>query len=380
MFGKRITIFRLFGFEVRIDLSWLAIAVLVTWTLSQGLFPHYYEGLSKQAYWWMGIAGALGLFVSIIFHEFSHSLVARRYGLPMKGITLFIFGGVAEMSEEPDSAKTEFLMAIAGPVSSIFLGLLFYLLYNFGQGAGWPVPLVGVTGYLAFINWLLAGFNLLPAFPLDGGRVLRSALWSWKHNLGWATRKASQVGSLFGFALIALGIVNVLSGNLLGGIWWFLIGMFLRSAAQSSYQQVLVRKTLEGEKVRKFMVKEPVTVPPSISVSKLVEDYIYKHHFKMFPVMDDGRLAGCITTRQVKEVPRQEWDSRTVGEIAQECSGENTVSPETEALQALALMNRTGNSRIMVVEDGRLAGVLSLKDIMRFISLRLDLDEQGQQG
>lgn len=380
MFGKRITIFRLFGFEVRVDISWLVIAVLVTWTLSQGLFPHYYEGLSKTVYWWMGIAGALGLFVSIIFHEFSHSLVARKYGLPMKGITLFIFGGVAEMSEEPDSAKTEFLMAIAGPVSSITLGLCFYLLYNFGQGAGWPVPLVGVTGYLALINWLLAGFNLLPAFPLDGGRVLRSALWSWKHNLGWATRKASQVGSLFGFVLIALGVINVLSGNLLGGIWWFLIGMFLRSAAQSSYQQVLVRKTLEGEKVGRFMVKEPVTVPPSISVSELVEDYIYKHHFKMFPVMDDGRLAGCITTRQVKEVPRQEWDSRTVGEIAQGCSGENTVSPETEALEALALMNRTGNSRIMVVDNGRLAGVLSLKDIMRFISLRLDLNEQGQEG
>jgi Zn-dependent protease len=376
MFGKRITIFKLFGFEVRVDLSWLVIAVLVTWTLSKGLFPHYYEGLSRTAYWWMGVAGALGLFISIIFHEFCHSLVARRYGLPMKGITLFIFGGVAEMSEEPDSAKTEFLMAIAGPVSSILLGLGFYVLYTIGKGAGWPVPLTGVTGYLAFINWLLAGFNLLPAFPLDGGRVLRSALWSWRHNLRWATRKASQIGSLFGFVLITLGVINVLMGNLVGGIWWFLIGMFLRSAAQSSYQQVLVRKALEGEKVKRFMVKEPVTVPRSISVAELVEDYIYKYHFKMFPVMDYGRLAGCITTRQVKEVPRQEWDNHTVGELAQACSGENTVGPDSEAVEALALINRTGNSRLMVVEDGRLVGVLTLKDIMRFLSLRMDLDEE----
>lgn len=376
MFGKRITIFKLFGFEVRVDLSWLIIAVLVTWTLARGLFPHYYEGLSRTAYWWMGVAGALGLFVSIIFHEFCHSLVARRYGLPMKGITLFIFGGVAEMSEEPESAKTEFLMAIAGPISSILLGLLFYGIYAMGEGAGWPVPLNGVTGYLAFINWLLAGFNLLPAFPLDGGRVLRSALWSWKRNLRWATRTASQVGSMFGIVLIALGVVNVLTGNLVGGIWWFLIGMFLRSAAQSSYQQVLMRKVLEGEKVSRFMVKEPVTVPRSISLTELVEDYIYKYHFKMFPVMQDDRLAGCITTRQVKEIPRQEWDSRTVGELAQVCSGENTVSPDTEASKALAVMNRTGNSRLMVVEDGGLAGVLSLKDIMRFLSLRLDLEEE----
>ena len=180
MFGKRITLFKLFGFSVRIDISWLIIVILITWSLALGLFPHYYKDLSKTTYWLMGATGALGLFVSIIFHELCHSLVARRYGLPIKGITLFIFGGVAEMEEAPPSAKAEFMMAIAGPISSVLLGVVLYGILTLGKGSGWPDPVNGVIGYLAAINCILAGFNLLPAFPLDGGRMLRSALWGWK--------------------------------------------------------------------------------------------------------------------------------------------------------------------------------------------------------
>ncbi len=374
MFGRRITLFKLLGFAVRIDISWVIIAILITWSLAIGLFPQHYKDLPKATYWWMGVAGALGLFVSIIFHELCHSLVARRYGIPMKGITLFIFGGVAEMDEEPPSAKTEFIMAIAGPISSILLGAVFYGILILGKESGWPNPVNGVIAYLAVINGILAGFNLVPAFPLDGGRMLRSALWGWKGNLRWVTRIASKIGSGFGMVLVFLGILNVLRGNFIGGIWWFMIGMFLQNAARVSYQQVLTRQAFEGEKVRRFMEPNPVTVSPSISIKELVEGFLYRYHFKMFPVVENGRLLGCISIQQVKGIPRQEWNQHTVGEFVQQCSSENTVDSETDALKALSIMSRTRNSRLMVVEGDRLVGIVSLKDMLTLLSLKMDLE------
>jgi Zn-dependent protease/predicted transcriptional regulator len=376
MFGKRIKLFKLLGFEVRIDWSWIIIAILIAWSLSKGLFPSYYKNLSTQTYWWMGIIGALGLFLSIIAHEFSHSLVARKYGLPMKGITLFIFGGVAEMDEEPASAKVEFLMAIVGPLSSIIIALLFYGIHAIGKQAGLAEPINGVVGYLAMINAILAGFNLLPAFPLDGGRVLRSILWGAKKNLRWATYISSRIGSGFGILLIVLGVIQVFRGNFIGGMWWFLIGMFLQGAAKASYQQLITRKALEGEPIRRFMKTDPVTVSPSVSLEQLVEDYVYKYHFKMFPVVEDtDRLLGCVTTKQVKEIPRQDWGRKTVGEVASQCSPENTIEPQADAMKAISIMNRTGNSRLMVVEGGHLVGIIALKDLLELLSLKVELED-----
>lgn len=375
MFGKGIRLFNLLGFEVKLDLSWVILGLLITWSLAKGLFPFYYSDLSQATYWWMGIAGAFGLFFSIVFHEFFHSIVARRFGLPMKGITLFIFGGVAEMDEEPPSPKAEFFLAIAGPLSSVFIGLLFNGVSALGKSTGWPVPVTGVLGYLGFINLLLAGFNMVPAYPLDGGRVLRSALWRWKKKLRWATQISSRIGSAFGMILIFLGVLSVFAGNLIGGIWWFLIGMFLRNASQMSYQQLLTRKALEGEKVERFMNRNPVTVSSSISVKELVEDYFYKFHYKMFPVVDDGKLTGCIATKDINRISRDEWSRRTVGEIADKCTEENTIDPEEDAMRALSAMNRTENSRLMVVKEGRLAGIITLKDVMRFLSVKIDLEE-----
>ena len=376
MFGKRIKLFKLLGFEVRIDWSWIIIAILIAWSLSKGVFPSYYKNLSAQTYWWMGIIGALGLFLSIIAHEFSHSLVARRYGLPMKGITLFIFGGVAEMEEEPPSARVEFMMAIAGPLSSIVIALIFYGIHALGKQAGLAEPINGVVGYLAMINALLAGFNLLPAFPLDGGRVLRSILWGVKKNLRWATYISSRIGSGFGILLIILGVIQVFRGNFVGGMWWFLIGMFLQGAAKASYQQLITRKALEGEPIRRFMKTDPVTVSPSVSLEHLVEDYVYKYHFKMFPVVEDSdRLLGCVTTKQVKEIPREDWNRKTVGEVASQCSPENTIAPQADAMQAISIMNRTGNSRLMVVEGGHLVGIIALKDLLELLSLKVELED-----
>jgi Zn-dependent protease/predicted transcriptional regulator len=369
-------LFKLLGFEVGIDISWIIIAILIAWSLSTGLFPFYYKDLSTQMYWFMGIVGALLLFLSIIAHEFSHSLVARKYGMPMKGITLFIFGGVAQMDKEPPRPMAEFMMAIVGPISSIIIALLFYGLYTAGKQGNFPEPINGVVGYVAIINGLLAGFNLIPAFPLDGGRVLRSILWGLKGNLRWATRISSRIGSGFGFALIGLGVIRVLFGNFIGGMWLFLIGMFLHSAAKGAYQQLLTRRALEGEPVRRFMKTEPVTVPPSISIEELVDVYVYQYHFKMFPVVEDSqRLVGCVTTRELKEVPREQWRQKTVKDVAQPCSAENTIEPQADAMQALSVMNRSGNGRLMVVEKGRLVGVLSLKDMLKLMSLKVELEE-----
>jgi Zn-dependent protease/CBS domain-containing protein len=375
MFGKGIKLFTLFGFEVKMDPTWLILALLITWTLADGLFPNFYHDLSTATFWWMGVAGALGLFLSVVFHELSHSLVARRYGIPMKGITLFIFGGVAEMHEEAKSARSEFMMAIAGPVSSVIFGGVLLLIYYLVGTERWPEPVQGVFIYLGVINLFLAVFNMIPAFPLDGGRVLRAILWNWHNDLRRATRTSSKIGSAFGIVLIVLGALSFVSGNFINGVWLFLIGLFLRHISQNAYKQLLMRRALEGEAVSRFMHDKPITVPPSATISKLVDDYIYAHHFKFFPVSDDSTLVGCVTLERVKSVPREEWDRKTVREISEDCSEENTITPDTDAVTALSTMSRTGRSRLMVVENGKLKGIIALKDLLSFLSMKIDLEE-----
>jgi Zn-dependent protease/CBS domain-containing protein len=380
MFGKRFTIFKLLGFEVRIDASWLIIAILIIWTLAKGHFPFQAPGLSETAYWWMAIGGALGLFASIIVHEFAHSLVARRDGIPIKGITLFIFGGVAEMEAEPPTAGSEFRMAIAGPLTSVAIGTLFYATYLLGLQLDWSAAVVAVLSYLAFINIALAIFNLLPAFPLDGGRVLRGYLWSRSGNLRQSTKTVSKIGAIFGAGLIVMGLFSFLMGNLIGGLWWFLIGMFLRGASQMSYRQVEIRHALEGEPISRFMKEHPVVVPSSTTLQSFLDDFVYEHYYDMFPVVEGTRFTGCISTGELKRVPRQEWRVRTVGEIAEPCTEASAVSPNTDAIEALSLMSRTHKSRILVVDKGQVKGVVTLKDMLSFLALKLDLEEGAEES
>ncbi len=375
MFGRKIKLFKILGFEVGIDLSWIIIAVLIAWSLSTGFFPFQYRGLSTQTYWIMGIVGALGLFFSIIVHEFSHSLVARNFGIPMKGITLFIFGGVAEMGEEPSNAKAEFFMAIVGPLASLALALIFYGLYMLGVGGAWPETVNGVVKYLSMINGLLAFFNLIPAFPLDGGRVLRSVLWKIKGNLRWATRVSSQVGSGFGIFLIIFGFMRIFSGNFIGGMWFALIGLFVQNAAKMSYQQMITRQALEGEQVRRFMKSDPVTVPPDITVDEFVDKYVYQLFYKLYPVAENGHLKGCITTKEIKELPRDQWKKKKIKDLNISCSEEIMVQPDDDAMKAISIMKRNNMSRLMVVENEKLQGVIVLKDLLEFLNLKVDLDE-----
>jgi len=368
-------LFSLFGFQVKIDLSWLLLGLLISWSLAAGIFPTDYPGLSKRVYAWMGIACAVGVFFSIVFHEFSHSLVARRFGMRIKGITLFIFGGVAEMEKEPPNPKSEFLMAIAGPLASFLLAFIFSRLEALAVAHAWSTPVVGVSHSLAYINMIVAVFNLVPAFPLDGGRMLRAMLWHWKKDLRVATRISSQLGRGFGLALMILGVLAFIQGNFIVGMWWFLIGIFLRGAASASYQQLLLHEVLHDQPVKRFMRRDPVTVSPSITVREWIEDYVYRHHFKMFPVVENSKLLGCIRIQSIKQIPKDEWQNKKVREFMEPCSKTNTISADTETTKLLSAMVRPGKeSRYMVVDDDQLVGMISLKDLLELIALKLEIE------
>jgi Zn-dependent protease/predicted transcriptional regulator len=376
MFVKKFHLFKILGFKVRIDISWFFIFALVTWSLASGFFPSAYKNLPTVAYWIMGFVSAVGLFVSIVLHEFSHSIIARRYGIPMKGITLFLFGGVAEMEDEPPSPKAELAMAVAGPAMSIGLGLLFFGLSILARNGNAPTPVFGVLRYIGFMNGMLAAFNFIPAFPLDGGRVLRSIIWNSNNDLVRATKITSMIGRVFGFLLIGFGVISLFLANFIAGMWWFLIGLFLSNAARASYRQLLIKKALAGQKVDRFMKKNPVTVPSSISVRELVENYIYEYHFKLFPVVENGKLVGCVTTKTLTSLPKSEWDKTPVAQITVNCSKENSVEAGTDAAEVLKLMSRSGQSRLMVTRNGVLEGVITLKDLLEYVSLRMELEEE----
>lgn len=380
MLGKRWTLLRLFGFEIRFDLTWLILLALIVWTLSEGYFPVEYRNLPEGTYLWMGVLGAIGVIASIVIHELSHSLVARSYGLRIRGITLFAFGGAAEMTEEPPSPRAEFMISVVGPLTSLVLAAIFYVVGSALDAADVPRPFVGVVTYLAGINVILALFNLVPAFPLDGGRMLRAVLWGWRGDVRWATRVAASIGGGFGFGLMLLGIFNVLTGNIVGGLWSFLIGMFVRAAAAGHYQQLVAREILGGIPITSVMTRDLVTVSPHTSIADLVDNYFLGRNLKLVPVVADGRVLGVVDVRTAKAVPREEWDRRRVAEAMTPLSPENTIGADADALAALAQMQRTGQGRLLVMDHGRLAGIVSLKDMLRMLSLRMDLETAPPAG
>ena len=315
MFGKRWRLFRLFGISINVDPSWLLIFFLVAWTVG-GLFAKVAPDLTPESAWGLGLFTALAFFACIVLHELGHSLVARRTGIPVENITLFLFGGVAEIGGEPPSPGKEFGMAIAGPVVSAVLAAVFWALSVAGAQQGWPVVLRLVCEYLAYINVAVLLFNMVPAFPLDGGRVLRAALWAGTGSLRKATRWASRGGQAFAWLLIVWGLFQTFSGYGagFGGLWLVLIGFFLNTAARQSYRQVVVRQALEGVPVSRLMKADAVTVPPTLSLAEWVEQYVYRQQQRAYPVVWDGVLKGVITTADLSAYPRDEWDLRTVGE------------------------------------------------------------------
>ncbi len=381
MFGMRWRLFRLLGIPVSVDMSWLLILALFTLSFAERFptmlhdsFPRDTGELAPADYWIMGLVTALAFFVCIVLHEFGHALVARARGMPINGITLFLFGGVSELGEEPKSAGTEFLMAIAGPLVSAILAIVFSGVAMVAYEAGWPHPVVIVLGYLATINGIVLIFNMVPAFPLDGGRVLRSIVWGVTGNLRQATRWASAAGQVFAWMLIALGVFQLFCHHILIGAFDVMIGLFLYGAAQSGYQQVLIRQALQGEPVRRFMNPDPIVVAPTLDLLNWVEDVVYRYHHRAFPVVANGRLQGMITTQAINRIPHEDWAHHNVGEMMSCDLRSVSITASADALEALEKMQRTGSSRLLVTQGDRLLGMLSLKDLLRFLNLKLELE------
>jgi len=375
MFGRRIPLFSILGFRVGIDFSWFLLAILITWSLAEGVFTQEQYAFDATTRWIMGVVGALGLFASIVLHELGHAVAARTQGVEMKGITLFIFGGVAEMTDEPPTPTAEFIVAIAGPIVSVVLGGAMLGASALALALEWPASFRAVVFYLGYINLILVVFNMIPAFPLDGGRVLRAVVWRSTGSLKKATRITGAIGSGFGFFLIAMGVLFFVGGALIAGVWWFILGMFLRGAASMSLQQVLLRQSLSGEPVSRFMTAGPMTVTPDLPIRDLVEQFIYKRQHKLYPVMENGRLAGCVTLGAVRQVDPERWGEVTVEGVMASPSEANTIAHDADAMDALQRLNATESSRLMVVDDdGGLVGVIALKDLLGFFSMKVDLE------
>lgn len=362
------------GITVEINYTWLIIFGLFLVSLSTSWFPQAHPDVSATWYWLAGLAATLLLFGSVLAHELSHSIVARGEGLGVSRITLFVFGGVSQMENEPETPGTELRMAIAGPIMSFILAGLFGGLWFL---AGRNLGLAGeVLKYLGIANGFLGVFNLLPAFPLDGGRVLRSVLWSTTHSLEQATRIASTVGQVFGFALMGFGFWALFAGGTVGGIWYLALGWLLTSAAQSSYQRVQIRKSLGDIPVSRVMSAPVVTIPGKITLQEAVDEYFMQYKHSAFPVIDDNdRPEGLLELSDVKEYSAAERTQTSVESAMEPISHEDmTIRPGEEAADAMMQMAQHDRSRLLVVDaEGTLEGILSQQDIMRLVQIKAGL-------
>lgn len=374
MFGHRFTLFTLFGLEVRANSSWVLLAVLVFWSLATGFFPAQLPGLAAPVYWALGLVGMVGVFFSLLFHEFAHSLVARARGMEIDGITLFLFGGAAEMTAEPPTPRIEFQVAIAGPLASLALFLGFGLLA--GLLAQMPVPdyVASLFGYLSLINLVLAIFNLFPGFPLDGGRVLRAWLWHRRGDLLSATLTASRMGQGFGLGLVVLGFWALLGAGALGGLWWILIGVFVIGVARAAYDQTALRLTFEGSPIRRFMAEHPVSVSPQLTLEDFIENHAYREHYSVYPVVEGDRLVGRVRTRDVKQVPRENWAREPLRRIMQPLEARQIAHPDEDAQAVLDKMQRSSTGQIIVADGDRVIGIVTLPDLLHHLALKRDLE------
>jgi Zn-dependent protease/CBS domain-containing protein len=358
----------IFGLEIRIDYSWLVIFFLVLWTFTVGVFPMQFPGLDRWMYVAMGVSGTFLFFLSVLLHELAHSVVAQAKGIPVEGITLFIFGGMAHTRMEFENPKDEFLIAGAGPVSSVAIAGAFALISGIGTQLGWSVAITGVAGYLAVLNLILAIFNMLPGFPLDGGRLFRAAIWHYTGDLTKATRIASTGGKWLGYMLMALGLLQIFAGLLIGGLWLIFIGWFVRMAAEATYVQHLLSATLEGVRASQAMTSELQTVPPHLTLREFVDDYVFRGRHEAYPVTDeDDHPLGIIAFRQIKEVPQEEWPQRTVADTMTALDDQTTVRPETKMTDVLEKIQTSKTRRVLVVRDGHLMGIITGADLARWM-------------
>jgi Zn-dependent protease len=361
-----IRIGRIAGIDILIHPTWFLIFALLTWSLSEGLFLEEHPDWGRTASWAAGLATSLLLFGSLLMHEFSHCVIARQRGLEVKSITLFIFGGVSSLKGEPNEPADEFHIAIIGPITSFALAGLFAIagLALWGTGAD------TAAFYLAAINAVLGAFNLLPGFPLDGGRVLRAALWARSHSLEGATRIAAQTGSRMALILMGVGVVMILAGAFLSGIWFIVIGWFLRSQAEASYGQVVTRNVLEHTPVLAVLEPEYHAVHPGTSLDSLVNGYLLHYSQRYYPVSADSGLAGLITITDLQKVPRRDWQSRTVADAMTPADRLHTLAPDDLLSRAADLIATNDINQLPVIDEGHLLGFVTRAGLMRMLQLR----------
>lgn len=367
--GRGFRIGSILGLEISIDLSWLVILALVVWSFTTGVFPAVVPDLPAGAYLVMGIAGAALFFGSLLLHELAHSVVARAKGIEVEGITLFVFGGVSRMRTEAGSPEDEFVIAGVGPLTSLALAGAFLALSVLGGGAGLGTPAVVVARYLSFLNLALAVFNLLPGFPLDGGRLFRAAVWRLTGDLDRATRWATTGGRAMGMLFIFLGLWQAFSGNVLGGLWIVFIGWFLGGAAQMSYRQHVLQAGLEGATARDGMTRNPLTVPPETGLREFVDEYVLHGPHRSYPVTDGGQILGLITLGRVLEEDRERWPELTVRDVLIEVDDRTSVAPEESLVEVLRRLHGGPVDRLLVVEGEKLIGVVTSDDVIEWLAL-----------
>jgi len=358
------------GIPLELHFTWAIIFALLSWSLATGYFPQAVPDLPTGSYWSKGILAALLLFASILAHELGHALVARREGVQTRRIVLFAFGGVAELKAEPPGPGAEFRIAAAGPVVSLGLVVLFGILA--GTLAGRPGA-AAVASYLAMLNGLVVLFNLIPAFPLDGGRILRAALWRFWGDLSRATRAAAGAGRFFAYFLIVGGIFGLLSGRTGGALWQLLIGLFLLQAAQASSAQVWLKEALSGLRVRDLMVPDPVTLPAHLSVNNAIRDYFLARGYGGFPVVRNDRVVGLLELAQVRAVSAEERDQVSVQAVALPADLSVRTTPEADALEAMQQMLQAGRGRLLVFEGEAFRGLLTHTGVARLIQIKMAL-------
>lgn len=363
---------RILGIPVGLDYSWFLIFALLTWSLAGSYYPTEFKDWPPLLYWGMGAATAIMLFVSVLLHELGHSVVALRYKIPVRSITLFIFGGVAQIGTEPPSPRAELAIAIAGPIVSLALGVIFSVVK---PAVAAVQPLWGLAKYLAYINFALALFNLIPGFPLDGGRVLRAVIWGVTRNMHRATLIAANVGRFFGFLFIFGGVWQMFGGNFSGGLWIAFIGWFLDNAATAQVHQALFQGLLAGHTVSQAMSRHCTTVPADVTLQELVEEHVLTAGRRCFLINHGGSTVGLMTLHRIGEVPRSEWPTTSAAQVMVPLEKMKRVSPGQGLWTAIQQMDRDGVNQLPVMTDSQVVGMLSREDVITFLRTLQELGE-----
>jgi Zn-dependent protease/CBS domain-containing protein len=384
---------KLFGIAFRLHWSWFLAVFLIAWTLAAGFFPNTLPEYAGEVgvYWGLGLLAALGLFVSVLLHEMGHAFVAQYFGIPIRGIRLFVFGGVAELGSEPKKPSHEILIALGGPAVTVVLIVLYNVGFSLilaGSSVAWDMTDgilnlqggsmmaaggAGVLFYLGMINTVVLVFNMIPAFPLDGGRVFRGIVWSITGSYLTSTRVAGSVGIAFSWLLFVGGALMVFGGNLLGGVWFFFLGNFLQNAAQSSMAYAQLQQLLHGVRVSEMMRRQPIAIPAKLTLREVVDEYFLRFPYKAYPVVHDGKFLGILTLRAVQELPQDQWAHLDAGEVVLRGDAAPVVHPEELVLLALQKLAESGQSRLGVVENGVLVGLLCGRDVMDLMEIRAGL-------